>query len=143
MRTCSTTGGAAPAPTLNLRLCHVTRQPRQLRQRPGPSNADRFASPPPHPPALPALPEPLRLRRKEIGPSSLTCASGRRSPPDVAPGAGRGQLASVYWRTDTVPQCLASSRPIRLKERRFGPEKCILEVVFLPSVKAGCAVWVR
>ena len=42
---------------LNLRLCHVTRQPRRLRQRPGPSNADRFASPPPHPPELPALRE--------------------------------------------------------------------------------------
>lgn len=66
-RTCSTTGGAAPALALNLRLCHVTRQPRRLRQRPGPSNADRIASPPPHPPALPVLPEPLRLRTKGIG----------------------------------------------------------------------------
>lgn len=73
-------------------------------------------------------------------PSSLTCASGRRSPPDVA---GRGQLASVYWTADAVPQCLASSGPIGLKERRFGPERCILVVVFLPSVKAGCAVRVR
>lgn len=63
-RTRSTTGEAAPAPALNLRLCHVTRQPRLLRQLPGPSNADRIASPSPHPPPLPVLSGPLRLRAK-------------------------------------------------------------------------------
>lgn len=66
-RTCSTTGAAAPALVLRLSLCHVTRQPRRLQRRPGPSNADRIASPPPHPPALPVLSMPLRLRTERIG----------------------------------------------------------------------------
>lgn len=100
-RTCSATGAAARAPGLRRSLCHVTREPRRLRRRPGPSNADRIASAPPHPPRFRCRPAHCACARSG-GPAPRTPApaaaiSGRRHLRDVASEAPRGRWAHAHW----------------------------------------------
>lgn len=74
-------------------------------------------------------------------PASLTSIFGRRHLRDVAPEATRGQLAHAYWETKPHNASFLSF-PIRIKARRFRPDKCNQEVVNLACGKVGCALWV-
>ncbi|KAK2091657.1 hypothetical protein P7K49_030941 [Saguinus oedipus] len=69
------------------------------------------------------------LPRAGDWPVSLTCFSRRHHRPDTAPKAERGQLTHAYWKTDKVPQYLASSLPSR--------DEGIVGVTVLVSGKAS------
>lgn len=126
-------GGSGAA--VSVRLCHVTRRPRRLWRRPARSNADRIASPPPHPsPAWQTPPAPPRLRlrlrlRAQGRRRRRTTRRGRSQPREDgwhlrtggAAGSRRSPGRRCQWGSRRTPSPRGSQRAIA---RRSGRALC-------------------